>query len=105
MLRLGGLAVLVVVVLGGAALAGLGAFNAPVTYAETPTPDASITGKANYDSPPDGIVARVNNVPIMYDDWQRRIGIDKNNMLADPFSAMMLNNFEGITGTRALDVL
>ncbi len=104
-LRLGILAALLLVVVGGAALAGAGVFNAPVTYIRTPTPDASITGKANYDAPPDKIVAKVNDVPIMYDDWQRRIGIDKNNMLADPFSAMMLNNFEGITGTRALDVL
>lgn len=105
LLRLGAVAVLLVIVLGGAGLAASGVFNAPVVYAATPTPDASITGKANYDKPADGIVARVNGVPIMYDDWQRRIAIDKNNMLADPFSAMMLNNFEGITGTRALDVL
>jgi hypothetical protein len=105
MLRLGVLGVLVLIVLGGATAAGLGAFNAPVIFAATPTPPAAVTGKANYDRPADGIVARVNDVPILYEDWQRRIGIDKNNMLADPFSAMMLNNFEGITGTRALDVL
>ncbi len=104
-LRVGILAALLLVVVGGAALAGAGVFNAPVTYVLTPTPDASITGTANYNAPPDKIVAKVNDVPIMYDDWQRRIAIDKNNMLADPFSAMMLNNFEGITGTRALDVL
>jgi hypothetical protein len=105
MLRLGVIGVLALVVIGGASLAAFGAFNPPVTYAPTPTAGVGITGKANYDAPPDKIVARVNDVPIMYDDWQRRIGIDKTNMLADPFSAMMLNNFEGITGTRALDVL
>lgn len=105
MLRLGIIGVLALVVVGGAALAGMGAFNAPITYAPTPTAGVGVTGKANYEPPPDKVVARVNNVPIMYDDWQRRIGIDKTNMLADPFSAMMLNNFEGITGTRALDVL
>jgi hypothetical protein len=105
MLRLGVIGVLALVVIGGAALAGLGAFTPPPTFAPTPTAGVGVTGKANYEPPADKVVARVNDVPIMYDDWQRRIGIDKTNMLADPFSAMMLNNFEGITGTRALDVL
>ena len=51
------------------------------------------------------VIATVNGVPVYNDDWQERIERDKNSALSDPLFAPFVNNFQGVTGTRMLDVL
>lgn len=51
------------------------------------------------------VLAAVNGVPIYHDDWQARLDIDKNNALSDPLFKPFVNDFQGITGTRMLDIL
>src|SRR5207248_1794474 len=51
------------------------------------------------------VVASVNDVPIYRRDYDERLEKDKENALNDPFFSSMANNFQGITGTRMLDVL
>ena len=51
------------------------------------------------------ILATVNGVPIYDQDFQERLEIDRNTALADPLFSPFFNNFEGITGTRALNIL
>lgn len=51
------------------------------------------------------IVATVNGVPIYQDDWEERLDRDKNSALSDPLFSPFVNNFQGITGTRMLDIL
>jgi hypothetical protein len=57
--------------------------------------------------PPQGnVVASVNGVPIYEREWNERIERDKQNAASDPLIAGFLqNNFQGITGTRMLDVI
>ena len=59
--------------------------------------------------PPDptrgDILATVNGVPIYQDDWEERLDRDKNSALSDPLFAPFVNNFQGVTGTRMLDIL
>jgi hypothetical protein len=59
--------------------------------------------------PPDpgagAVVATVNGVPIYTREYQERVARDKANALNDPLFSGLVNNFEGITGTRMLDVL
>jgi curved DNA-binding protein CbpA len=51
------------------------------------------------------VVATVNGEPIYRSEYDERVRKDRENALSDPFFAAMANNFEGITGTRMLDVL
>lgn len=51
------------------------------------------------------VVAAVNGAPIYADDWQIRIDKDKSGALSDPLFAPFINNFQGVTGTRMLDIL
>lgn len=51
------------------------------------------------------VLAAVNGVPIYHDDWQVRLEKDKNNALSDPLFQPFVNNFQGVTGTRMLDIL
>lgn len=51
------------------------------------------------------VLAAVNGVPIYHDDWQVRLDKDKSGALSDPLFAPFINNFQGITGTRMLDIL
>lgn len=51
------------------------------------------------------VVATVNGVPIYERDFNERVERDKQTALADPLFAPFFDNFQGITGTRALDVL
>jgi hypothetical protein len=51
------------------------------------------------------IVATVNGRPIYQQDYEERVEADKAMALADPLFGIFLNNFEGYTGTRALDIL
>lgn len=51
------------------------------------------------------IVATVNGQPIYDQDYQEQIASDKAVMLSDPLYGPLVNNFQGITGTRMLDVL
>ncbi|HET6313409.1 MAG TPA: SurA N-terminal domain-containing protein, partial [Chloroflexia bacterium] len=51
------------------------------------------------------ILATVNGAPIYDQDFQERLEIDRNTALADPLFSPFFNNFEGITGTRALNIL
>ena len=56
--------------------------------------------------PPKGnVVATVNDVPIYEREFDERVEKDKETALADPLFAPFFENFQGITGTRALDVL
>lgn len=51
------------------------------------------------------VIASVNGVPVYEDDWKERIERDKNSALSDPLFSPFVNNFQGITGTRMLDIL
>lgn len=51
------------------------------------------------------ILATVNGAPVYDQDFQERLEIDRNTALADPLFSPFFNNFEGITGTRALNIL
>jgi hypothetical protein len=51
------------------------------------------------------VVALVNDQPIYQREFDRRVDLDKQIALSDPFFGAMFNNFQGITGTRALDTL
>ncbi|HEY0071012.1 MAG TPA: SurA N-terminal domain-containing protein [Chloroflexia bacterium] len=51
------------------------------------------------------VIATVNGVPIYSDDWQERLDRDRNSALSDPLFAPFVNNFQGVTGTRMLDIL
>ncbi|MFL5733118.1 MAG: SurA N-terminal domain-containing protein [Chloroflexia bacterium] len=51
------------------------------------------------------VVATVNGVPIYMRDYQERLEKDKANAMNDPLVAGLANNFQGITGTRMLDVI
>jgi curved DNA-binding protein CbpA len=51
------------------------------------------------------VVAIVNDQPIYEREFNRRVDVDKQIALSDPFFGAMFNNFQGITGTRALDTL
>jgi hypothetical protein len=51
------------------------------------------------------VIATVNGVPVYADDWQERIERDKNSALSDPLFSPFVNNFQGVTGTRMLDIL
>jgi hypothetical protein len=51
------------------------------------------------------VIAGVSGVPVYADDWQERIERDKNSALSDPLFSPFVNNFQGITGTRMLDIL
>lgn len=50
-------------------------------------------------------VATVNGVPICRDDLEERFAKDKAAALNDPIYGALFNNFQGITGTRALDLI
>ncbi len=52
-----------------------------------------------------GIVATVNTQPIYQDDYKDQVNKDKTNALNDPLFGTLFNNFQGITGTRALKEL
>jgi hypothetical protein len=56
-------------------------------------------------TPPGNVVATVNGVPIYMRDYQERLDKDKASAMNDPFFAGLADNFQGITGTRMLDVL
>jgi curved DNA-binding protein CbpA len=63
-------------------------------------------GAANPGAPPPGdAVATVNDQPIYQRELDERFEKDKANAQADPLYAAFFNNFQGITGTRALDLL
>jgi hypothetical protein len=51
------------------------------------------------------VVATVNGQPIYRADYEAQAEIDKTNALNDPLYGALFNNFQGITGTRALDTL
>lgn len=51
------------------------------------------------------VIASVNGVPVYSDDWQERLDRDKNSALSDPLFSPFVNNFQGVTGTRMLDIL
>ena len=51
------------------------------------------------------VVATVNGRPIYQQDYDERTAVDREIALSDPLLGVFLNNFEGITGTRALDIL
>jgi hypothetical protein len=51
------------------------------------------------------VIASVNGVPIYEDDWKERVDRDKNSALSDPLFSPFVNNFQGVTGTRMLDIL
>ncbi len=51
------------------------------------------------------VLATVNGVPIYSRDWEERVAKDKEIALSDPILGGFVNNFEGITGTRALEVI
>ena len=51
------------------------------------------------------VLATVNGVPIYSQDWEERLARDKEAALSDPFMAAFLDNFQSITGTRALEVI
>jgi hypothetical protein len=51
------------------------------------------------------VVATVNGEPIYEVEYNERVERDRQNALSDPFFAAMADNFQGITGTRMLDVL
>lgn len=51
------------------------------------------------------VVATVNGQPIYSVDHEERLGRDRNTALSDPLFAPLVNNFQGITGTRMLDIL
>lgn len=51
------------------------------------------------------VIATVNGVPIYSEDWEERLERDKNSALSDPLFAPFVNNFQGVTGTRMLDIL
>ncbi len=51
------------------------------------------------------VVATVNGAPIYTREYEERVQRDKAAALADPFSASLINNFQGITGTRMLNIL
>ncbi|MEO6457336.1 MAG: SurA N-terminal domain-containing protein [Chloroflexia bacterium] len=50
-------------------------------------------------------LATVNGVPIYEREFNERVERDKLTALADPLFSAFFENFQGITGTRALDVL
>jgi hypothetical protein len=52
-----------------------------------------------------GVVATVNGRPIYQQDYDERVEMDRQVALSDPLMGVFLQNFEGITGTRALDIL
>lgn len=64
---------------------------------------AALQPAANLDR--GAIVATVNGAPIYEQDFNERVEIDKQIALSDPFFNVLLNNFQGFTGTRALQVL
>lgn len=66
--------------------------------------DTAVSGAA-VDPARGEVVAAVNGVPIYADDWQIRIDKDKSGALSDPLFAPFINNFQGVTGTRMLDIL
>ena len=49
------------------------------------------------------VIATVNGVPLLY-DWQERLDRDRNPPLRPPVRPFV-NNFQGVTGTRMLDIL
>jgi curved DNA-binding protein CbpA len=51
------------------------------------------------------VVATVNEQPIYQDDYDEQVNKDKTNALNDPMFGALFNNFQGITGTRALEEL
>lgn len=51
------------------------------------------------------IVATVNGAPIYMQDYQERLARDKANIAQDPLFAPLINNFQGITGTRMLQIV
>ena len=57
------------------------------------------------EAPKGNVVATVNGVPIYEREFNERIEKDKQTALSDPLFAPFFDNFQGITGTRALDVL
>ncbi len=57
------------------------------------------------EAPKGNVVATVNGVPIYEREFNERVEKDKQTALADPLFAPFFDNFQGITGTRALDVL
>ncbi|MEO8286754.1 MAG: SurA N-terminal domain-containing protein [Chloroflexota bacterium] len=56
-------------------------------------------------APPADAVATVNGEPILRADYDQRVDKDKAVALNDPMFGVLFNNFEGITGTRALDLI
>jgi hypothetical protein len=51
------------------------------------------------------VVATVNGRPIYQQDYDERVEEDKQVALSDPIMGVFLDNFQGVTGTRALDIL
>jgi len=51
------------------------------------------------------VVATVNGEPIYQDDYDEQVNKDKANALSDPMFGALFDNFQGITGTRALEEL
>ncbi|MFL5733589.1 MAG: SurA N-terminal domain-containing protein [Chloroflexia bacterium] len=64
-----------------------------------------LNGGTTGGTPAGNVVATVNGVPIYMRDYQERLAKDKANAMNDPFFSGLANNFQGITGTRMLDVL
>lgn len=56
-------------------------------------------------TPAGDVVATVNGEPIYRREFDERLARDKEAALSDPFMAGLINNFQGITGTRMLNVL
>ncbi len=51
------------------------------------------------------VVATVNGVPIYMQDYQERLTRDKAIIMQDPLFSPLINNFQGITGTRMLQIV
>lgn len=72
-----------------------------ITFLANSTPRVAGTSSTE----PGDVVATVNGRPIYEREYQARVARDKQNALNDPVFGALFNNFQGITGTRALDAL
>ena len=72
-----------------------------VSFLNSSSPPVVAPGQAG----PGDVVATVNGRPIYEREYNARVERDKQNALNDPVFGVLFNNFQGITGTRALDAL
>jgi hypothetical protein len=85
-----------------AAVAVLGvALAIGLVYLNSTAPSAAGPGTTG----PGDVVATVNGRPIYEREYNARVERDKQTALNDPVFGVLFNNFQGITGTRALDAL